>query len=412
MRNWEDIIKDKLEGYEHSLPEGSLADFRKRLDEARKPEKTNRKRTTAIAIAATIAACLLMTFIVPKLMKDEANDDESLVAEVKKEQKVSDKRIAENEVKESVTSAEEQAVVQQTANAVKFVENKAASVKFYPPVIKSNTEEIPAEEAERERIQTEMNSAQDDSKTIITEPLQANNANDDYSESLVRQAVEERKPTFTLKTGAVGGGVLAASLLGSLLSQSKDAEPGDLILPEASFDAGFNGVMEFVGNPKDIPVGSPKHSMPLKAGLSIRYRLTEKLSLTSGIEYSVYNSTYKYLRGGKKNQRVQYLGVPLRLDYSIVGNRWLDVYVGMGGAADVCLSAERDGKKMDRDGLLFSLQGAGGVQVNLTNHLGVFLEPQAVWAIPSSNSVLETYRTEHPLSFNLSTGIRLTLNGK
>ena len=30
MKKWEDIVKDKLEGYESALPEGSLADFHAR----------------------------------------------------------------------------------------------------------------------------------------------------------------------------------------------------------------------------------------------------------------------------------------------------------------------------------------------------------------------------------------------
>ena len=34
MRRWEDIAKDKLEGYESRLPEGSLAEFRARRDGA------------------------------------------------------------------------------------------------------------------------------------------------------------------------------------------------------------------------------------------------------------------------------------------------------------------------------------------------------------------------------------------
>ena len=43
MRNWEDILIDKLEGYESPLPEGGLAEFRARREGAA-PAAKQKKR--------------------------------------------------------------------------------------------------------------------------------------------------------------------------------------------------------------------------------------------------------------------------------------------------------------------------------------------------------------------------------
>ena len=57
MRNWEDILKEKLEGSESPLPEGSLAEFRARRDQtAPAAKRYSPRRGWALAGAAAVAA--------------------------------------------------------------------------------------------------------------------------------------------------------------------------------------------------------------------------------------------------------------------------------------------------------------------------------------------------------------------
>ena len=57
MKQWEDIVKDKLEGYESPLPEGSLTEFRTRRD-AVAPAKKRRPLVWSMAAATALAAGL------------------------------------------------------------------------------------------------------------------------------------------------------------------------------------------------------------------------------------------------------------------------------------------------------------------------------------------------------------------
>ena len=58
MKNWEDIVKDKLEGYESPLPEGSLAEFRARRDAA---GSAAAKRSPLLWIVPTAVAAGMTT---------------------------------------------------------------------------------------------------------------------------------------------------------------------------------------------------------------------------------------------------------------------------------------------------------------------------------------------------------------
>ena len=167
---------------------------------------------------------------------------------------------------------------------------------------------------------------------------------------------------------------------------------------------------KYTADPKpDERTYNNTHNMPLRAGLSIRVPFNERWSLTTGVDYSWYSSTIGYSVTGGHKQDAHYIGIPVRADFTIARNRWLDVYVGAGASADFCVAAFEAGQKIGKDGVGFSLIGAGGVQFNITDNLGIFLDPTLSWNIPSNNNVLDIYKSAHPFMFSVSTGLRVTI---
>lgn len=152
--------------------------------------------------------------------------------------------------------------------------------------------------------------------------------------------------------------------------------------------------------------------MPLRAGLSLRVPFNDRWSLTTGVDYAWYSSTIGYSVSGGHKQDAHYVGIPIRADFTIARNRWLDVYVGAGASADFCIAAFEDGSRIAKDGIGFSLIGSGGVQFNITNNLGLFFDPTFSWNIPTDNRILDTYKSDHPFMFSVSSGIRVTLQNK
>jgi hypothetical protein len=211
---------------------------------------------------------------------------------------------------------------------------------------------------------------------------------------------------FNLGTGgsiAAGGGLLAA-----LATQLARADLRALVPGNHAID----GI-----NSNDILEITLPHRMPLVIGLSLKFPVTEKIGVTTGLEYSLYSSSFSYpaevqtqlVHYEVKTQLVHYLGVPVRLDWTFASSRWIDAYLGAGVKGDLCLGATLDGVAIGKDGPAFRLLGAGGIQFNATRNLSLFLEPEISWTVPSARRVLSTYSSEHPWMFTVATGVRINL---
>lgn len=166
-----------------------------------------------------------------------------------------------------------------------------------------------------------------------------------------------------------------------------------------------------------------KHKLPIKAGLSVRYKITPRLSLESGVTYSYLSS--ELTAGSKGNryeteQTLQYIGIPLKVNYSLWGNRYWDVYVSAGGEVEKCVAGKSetdyvvDGKKVSTDHedvkvkpLQCSLNAAAGLQFNILPNLGVYAEPGVGYYF-NNGSKVETIYKEKPFNFNLKAGLRLS----
>lgn len=394
MKKWEDIIKDKLEGYEVNPPQGSLADFRNRLNATRQPANNARKRVSIHAVVWAAAACVALLLMVSVLKPIMTQGDNLQITKVES-------------IAESLPNVPEKELVADVVTTPQIKTTR--QLAYHRQIKKSNATSIES------LIATEV----PDEATIVggdeeTEVISQTEIPEELPQPVALAEKVKEKKEFRLdkKKGLIGGGVLGAAVAGGVLS----SVGGNLLTsvdlsdnPLNSEGSNFTEQQPKPEKPKDVLVGKPQHALPVKTQLGVRWKVADRWSLTSGLEYSLYSSTYQYSLSGEKKQHVHYLGVPVRMDFSVLQTQWVDAYLGVGGIADWCLAANIDGRSVAKDGFSFSLQGAGGVQLNLNKHLGAFVEPQVVWAIPSKHRQLETYRTANPVSFNLSVGLRFTI---
>jgi len=210
------------------------------------------------------------------------------------------------------------------------------------------------------------------------------------------------QPALQVKLGTGGAIAAGGGLLAALVTQLASADlnafvPGIQASDDIDRTNSFNGLET-----------THPHRMPLVVGLSVKFPVTEKIGVTTGLEHSLYSSSFSY-PPGEKTQLVHYLGIPVRLDWTFVSSRWLDAYLGTGVKGDLCLGATMDGQSIGKDGPAFRLLGAGGIQFNMSRHVGLYVEPQISWRIPMETPVLQTYRSVHPVMFSVETGIRINL---
>ena len=152
-----------------------------------------------------------------------------------------------------------------------------------------------------------------------------------------------------------------------------------------------------------------QHVIPLSFGLDVSVSLLPRLALTSGIDLSLYRSTFTETEntGGKQfRQRACYLGIPLRLDWTLWDQGRISAWLGAGGKADYLVSGNFSDIRLKDDTIHWSAVGNLGVQYRLHPNVGLFLQPEVSYYFKPTSPAIQTYRTEHPLTFNLGVGAR------
>ena len=182
----------------------------------------------------------------------------------------------------------------------------------------------------------------------------------------------------------------------------------------------------------DAPLSERKyHERPRTFELSLNYPISKRWSVNSGLSYTRMKSTFESDDGNmltRRTQKLYYVGLPLKLRYTLLEkNRW-QLYASGGIGLDIPLRGKETTQYLyigpyqpERgDSLIlpttharvkapwqWSVNVGAGVQYQLLPHVNAYFEPRLQYYIPTGNPV-ETYRTEHPFDLSLPLGIRFT----
>lgn len=152
------------------------------------------------------------------------------------------------------------------------------------------------------------------------------------------------------------------------------------------------------------------HDMPISIGFTASYSVTPRIALASGLVYTLATSSFQHGASmPKETQTLHYVGIPLNLSYTVWGNSWLRTYIMAGAQADMNVKAtlKADGytDNIDNDRAQFSVTGGAGVQFNVAQQLGVYIEPGVRYYFDNGSAV-QTIFKEHPTNFSLQVGLR------
>lgn len=168
-----------------------------------------------------------------------------------------------------------------------------------------------------------------------------------------------------------------------------------------------------------------KHRMPVTFGASVRIDLSDNWAIETGVTYTQLSSEWR--SGAKDNyyeeeQKLHYVGIPLKVDRRIWSNKRFEIYASAGGAVEKSVSGrlttnyivsgskpqpgEEENIKVKP--LQWSLSAAAGAQFKITEKLGIYAEPGVVYYFDDGSDVA-TIRKEHPFNFNIQLGVRFTL---
>lgn len=236
----------------------------------------------------------------------------------------------------------------------------------------------------------------------------------DDSHSSHRTAPSQR---WTLSTSAMTG-MGASSVTNSTATYVEAVGPDDVmwadnpLLGIGIFNQGKSVKTEY------------KHRLPVRVGLNVAYRLTDRLSVESGVSYTRLSSDMK--DGTKDNyssgsQKLDYIGVPLNVKYRAFAYRRLSLYASAGLLTEKCVSGKTtheyvisgEKKKRETEDVAakpwqLSVNAALGAQFDVLGNVGVYVEPGVSYYF-DDRSPLSTIYKEKPLNFNLNLGVRYTI---
>ena len=260
--------------------------------------------------------------------------------------------------------------------------------------------------------------------------------------SLISQATEQsgrqtlnpdRPLAMALHAGTNGGGLTArdrgdkANIQETLFGHTKPANyyfasGNGYTYDFSTIDADDEspGAVPQKAPPTSLPSTSEKHRIPVSIGLSVHWKLTERLALETGLTYTRLASSFDRISASNRihqEQRVHYLGIPVRLHVQLFRhNQWSGYGTG-GGSIELPLTASLSTattgsathpeavKSHVAAPVQFSVLAGVGVQYSLAPHIALYAEPSLQWFVPTSSDI-STYRTEHQLTFIPAVGLR------
>ena len=149
-----------------------------------------------------------------------------------------------------------------------------------------------------------------------------------------------------------------------------------------------------------------RHDLPVSLGITVRMDLNSWAGVESGIEYTYLHSAVESV-AGPLEQRLHFIGIPLRLDARLLSRGRFDLYAGVGAKMEKCVSASFGMVRCEERRLQWSAEAFAGVQYGLWNRTHLFFQPEVSYYFTGTD--LLTYRTEHPFTITLQAGLRFDL---
>lgn len=166
------------------------------------------------------------------------------------------------------------------------------------------------------------------------------------------------------------------------------------------------------------------YRLPARFGLSVNFPLTDRLALESGITYTQLSQTEE--SGTETNyfeieQKLHYLGIPLKLHCKVWENRFLRLYVAGGGMVEQCVGGNattqyvvggkertRTEQRVNENRPQFSTILSAGIEARITSRVSLFAEPGASYHFDNHSRVDNSYKGK-PFNFDLKVGLRLNV---
>lgn len=382
MESWEDIFRKKFADEQVPLPEGDWEWFEANM--LVPGLKRRRRIKTLVWVGVALAAASIALFVLPVSREPSMNvldNEEVLLAE-----------------SEPVVEAEPEITPVSEVRLGNSSPIRSSDAKIVSDISPSGTE---MEETEAMAEETEVPEVTEETTDAAPETIKEVTL--DYFKTIEQTEVRTRKRHVSLSAHVVGFG-------GRRIDASREAVALASSMANRSTEIANGGALSF-GHVQPLNT-SYSHFVPVSVGLDVSIPFSPTWAITTGVELSYYQS--RFSGALVTRQSAYYLGIPLRLDWTITKSGPLSVYAGSGFKVDrlihgQCATTKWGAARIKDNRLNWSFIGDLGVQYDLFRNAGLFVAPEVSYYFKPSDPAVITYRNEHPLTFNVAVGMRITL---
>ena len=181
-------------------------------------------------------------------------------------------------------------------------------------------------------------------------------------------------------------------------------------------------MMDIADNNKGKIEEAEHHDKPIILGLAVNKSIGKHWSLETGLQYSYLKSYFTLGTGNyrvDKEQKLHYIGIPVKLSYQFMAYKRLSAYGSAGASIQIPLSGKtyadyvvggKSGYTTDwktTPSIQWTVNTNIGIQYQFAPKLTLFVEPTLNWYIPNGSEVKNTW-TERPFTLTVPFGIRLS----
>lgn len=421
-RNWKEDIHDRLGNFETDAPDGLWEAIHQRMTQTEPAQAEKRQtpfvlqptlRRTACAAAACLALIAGYQYFADggKETVNGVKVAQGGVADIPTSRYVAKNAVAPAatvyaQTQNSPAVLQPNGRVEQTADAIAQPTQNDESAQISTPQHLNISTSQPHSPSTPQHLNPSTSQPHNPSTSLLA-----------YTPADNSRGRHEGAARWTLSTSAMTG-MGASSVTNSTATYVEAVGPDDVMWADnpqlgiGIFNQGKSVKTEY------------KHRLPVRVGINVAYRLTDRLSVESGVSYTRLSSDMK--DGTKGNyssgsQKLDYIGVPLNVKYRAFGYRRLSVYASAGLLTEKCVSGKTtheyvisgEKKKHEAEDVAakpwqLSVNAALGAQFDVLRNVGVYVEPGVSYYF-DDRSTLSTIYKEKPLNFNLNLGVRYTI---
>lgn len=403
-KEFDSLLRERLDGFEMPLEEGSWAALERKLDRRATFRVVRRSAVAALAVAASVAVVLLVT---KHPSQDGVVVDQSTL--VASTEAVTVPECATEVTTESVTTevrpvtviksaASQTCALADASASTTLTQDHDATARQIETTAQTPSEQVAAAEtvtpATDKTHTPDTYTKEDDTRTIDWDAILRE------EESNARKAGSGFHPVIALASDITSNNTTGAF---NIAGQPSHASSQDGSQAGGSFP---------------MAVSDPTFYLPISVGLQVKFPITDRLSVGTGLTYSYLVSKYEATVRGElftnTYNQLHYLGVPVNVSFDFLHSKHFAAYASIGGMAEKCLSSRYVyGSHVDHedvDGLQYSVMAGIGVEYWFVPRLGIYLDPSLVYYIENSTHPQPlSIRTAEPTQIRFEAGLRFRL---